>query len=175
MLTIARPLIMVSNVSPANLIMKAALTAGAPLPLKLKALSNLIDLLRADEGRVLTAQQQGASGGENGNGHAAAAANGGGGKKRGGKQRGGGGGLDSAGEQHAGLQTQNGMGDTPSHSYSILQDNWEAVLALATDTTPSSNASLSAASPPGSAGGGELAPGTHVRRRVVELMDIVIT
>ena len=50
------------------------------------------------------------------------------------------------------------------------QDNWDAVLALATDTAPS--APGSALSPPGS--GGELAPGTHVRRRVVELMEIVL-
>jgi hypothetical protein len=50
------------------------------------------------------------------------------------------------------------------------QDNWDAVLKLATDTTPS--APGSALSPPGS--GGDLAPGTHVRRRVVELMEIVI-
>lgn len=52
------------------------------------------------------------------------------------------------------------------------QDNWEAVLLLATDTSPSAPAS--AASPPGCAGGGELAPGTHVRRRVVELMELVL-
>lgn len=52
-----------------------------------------------------------------------------------------------------------------------VQDNWEAVLVLATDTTPSPPGS--ALSPPGSADG-ELAPGTHVRRRVVELMEIVI-
>lgn len=50
------------------------------------------------------------------------------------------------------------------------QDNWDAVLELATDTTPSGPGS--ALSPPGS--GGDLAPGTHVRRRVVELMEIVI-
>lgn len=53
-----------------------------------------------------------------------------------------------------------------------LQDNWDAVLQLATDTTPSPPGS--ALSPPGSAGGGDLAPGTHVRRRVVELMEIVL-
>jgi hypothetical protein len=46
------------------------------------------------------------------------------------------------------------------------------VLLLAVDTTPSPPGS--ALSPPGSAGGGELAPGTHVRRRVVELMEIVL-
>ena len=45
------------------------------------------------------------------------------------------------------------------------------MLLLATDTTPSSPG---AASPPGSAGGAELAPGTHVRRRVVELMEVVL-
>lgn len=50
------------------------------------------------------------------------------------------------------------------------QDNWDAVLKLATDTTPS--APGSALSPLGS--GGDLAPGTHVRRRVVELMEIVL-
>ena len=185
MLTIARPSIMVSKASPANQIMKAALAAGAPELLKLKALSNLIDLLRADEERMLTAQQQaeaGGGGGENG-GLAAAAANGGAGKKRGGagggKKRGGAeaaaGGLDSAAEQHVALQTQNGMGDTLSQSSSILQDNWQAVLGLATDTSPSppGGAGGSAASPPGSAGG-DLAPGTHVRRRVVELMEIVL-
>lgn len=44
------------------------------------------------------------------------------------------------------------------------------MLKLATDTTPS--APGSALSPPGS--GGDLAPGTHVRRRVVELMEIVL-
>ena len=190
MLTIARPSIMVAKASPANQIMKAALAGGAPELLKLKALSNLIDLLRADEERMLTAQQQaeggGSGGGDNGGGGlaAAAAANGGAGKKRGGggKKRGGaeaaaGGGLDSAAEQHAGLQTQNGMGDTLSQSSSILQDNWQAVLDLATDTSPSAaggaGAGGSAASPPGSAGG-DLAPGTHVRRRVVELVEIVL-
>lgn len=45
------------------------------------------------------------------------------------------------------------------------------MLALATDTSPPDPGS--ALSPPGSAGG-ELAPGTRVRRRVVELMEIVL-
>ena len=186
MLAIARPSIMVSKASPANQIMKAALAGGAPEVLKLKALSNLIDLLRADEERMLTAQQQaeGGGGGGDNSGGGLAAANGGAGKKRGGggggKKRGSaeaadGGGLDSVAEQHAGLQTQNGMGDTLSQSSSILQDNWQAVLALATDTSLSAagGAGESAASPPGSAGG-DLAPGTHVRRRVVELVEIVL-
>ncbi len=64
--------------------------------------------------------------------------------------------------------------NTHTHTNHLLshpaQDNWEAVLELATDTTPS--APGSALSPPGS--GGDLAPGTHVRRRVVELMEIVL-
>jgi hypothetical protein len=55
-----------------------------------------------------------------------------------------------------------------------LQDSWEAVLVLATDTSPAGPDS--AASPPSGAYGGfaDLAPGTHVRRRVVELMEIVL-
>lgn len=59
---------------------------------------------------------------------------------------------------------------TLGQSLHSAQDNWDAVLELATDTTPSGPGS--ALSPPGS--GGDLAPGTHVRRRVVELMEIVI-
>lgn len=46
------------------------------------------------------------------------------------------------------------------------------MLELAIDTSlPTPGSALS---PPGSAGGGELAPGTHVRRRVVELMEVVL-
>lgn len=64
------------------------------------------------------------------------------------------------------VQVQNGEGDTLSQSSSILQDNWEAVLALATDT------SAAGGSAPGSAGG--VGPGTLVRHRVVELMETVL-
>ncbi|PRW45458.1 nipped-B isoform X2 [Chlorella sorokiniana] len=159
-LAIARPSVLVDKRSPAHRIMKQALEPSAPELFKLKALSNLIELLRADEEHMMAAQQD--AGGLEG-GVVLPTVNGAGLKRKG--QRGGGGGGDEGA-----LQTQNGQGDTLSQSSSILQDNWDAVLKLATDTTPS--APGSALSPPGS--GGDLAPGTHVRRRVVELMEIVI-
>lgn len=252
MLTIARPSIMVDKASPSKKILKAALQPGAPELLKLKALSNLIELLRADEASMRTAQADG-SGAEGGGGGVLlpTVAGGAGPKKRGGKKAA----AQAAGGEHA-VQTQNGEGDTLSQSSSILQvgwlvvvcmkacgskyagngclalwpqchwccphsarvpasswvmfswgmsptvpqvlahqcaagacpqmmarhplppsppscvqDNWDAVLRLATDTSPSPPGS--ALSPPGSAGG-DLAPGTHVRRRVIELMEIVL-
>ncbi|PSC68988.1 nipped-B B isoform X2 [Micractinium conductrix] len=168
MLAIARPAIMVDKRSPASKILKAALQPNAPELLKLKAVSNLIELLRADEVSMRAAQ---ADGGEGGGAAHGAPPTVGGGKRRG--KKGGAAAAAAADDsaQRAALQTQNGEGDTLSQSSSILQDNWEAVLVLATDTTPSPPGS--ALSPPGSADG-ELAPGTHVRRRVVELMEIVI-
>ena len=159
LLTIARPAIMVDRKSQAKAIMKRALQQSAHESFKLKALSNLTELLRADEQSLLSRQQEAADagGGEGGGG--------GGAKKRGGKsgKRGSASDLDSA-DRGSAVQTQNGEGDTLSQSSSILQDNWEAVLALATDTSPS----------PSSPAGRGVYAGTLVRRRVVELMETVL-
>lgn len=170
-LTIARPSFMVDKRSPANRVMKAALQPGAPELLKLKALSNLIELLRADEADMTAAQADG--GGAGPGGGAALPAVAGGAAKRRGREAAAAAAEEAAqAAEHAALATQNGEGDTLSQSSSILQDNWDAVLVLATDTA--AGAPASSLSPPGSAGGAELAPGTHVRRRVVELMEIVL-
>lgn len=151
--------------------MKAALQPGAPELLKLKALSNLIELLRADEADMTAAQADG--GGAGPGGGAALPAVAGGAAKRRGREAAAAAAEEAAqAAEHAALATQNGEGDTLSQSSSILQDNWDAVLVLATDTA--AGAPASSLSPPGSAGGAELAPGTHVRRRVVELMEIVL-
>jgi hypothetical protein len=136
-LTIACPSVMVDKNSPANRIMKAALQPTAPEPLKLKALSNLIELLRADEAHMLAAQADGGSGGGSGGdgltkaaskGLGSAAAGGGksGGRRRAGRKKGAAAAAAeeaaAAAEEHAAvLQTQNGEGDTLSQSSSILQ------------------------------------------------------
>lgn len=196
---------------------------SAPEAFKLRALANLIDLLKADEESMLNAQQEGGGGADGGPGAAVPLVAGGSGRKRGGAKKKGAAGAAGAAEAEApavGLQVQNGEGDTLSQSSSILQDNWDAVLALATDTSPAPPGA-SAASPPGSAGkpgqlagcswqpvhepglpgpacllvssapaasysllpplvsclaagGLDLAPGTRVRRRVVELMELVL-
>ncbi len=69
-----------------------------------------------------------------------------------------------------------GEGDALSHSSSVLQDNWELVLQLATDTGAgggegdSAGAAAQHGSPAARLGGG----GAAVRRRVVELIEVVI-
>lgn len=121
MLTIARPSIMVDKVSPAKKIMKAALQPSAPELLKLKALSNLIELLRADEASMQSAQ---AEGGEGADGSAAlppSRAGGAGAKRRGGRKAAAAVAAAAAAGEDRVLQTQNGEGDTLSQSSSILQ------------------------------------------------------
>lgn len=91
---------------------------AAPEPLKLRALANLIELLRADEETMSAAQQD----------STAAAADGGlptvagGARKKGGRKKGGAAAAaEEAEERSVAVPVQNGMGDTLSQSSSILQ------------------------------------------------------
>ena len=88
-------------------------------PLKLRALANLIELLRADEETMAAAQQDTTAGADGGLPAAA-----GGARKKGGRKKGGAAAAEAAAadaERAAAVQTQNGVGDTLSQSSSILQ------------------------------------------------------
>eukprot|EP00887_Chlorella_sp_A99_P005943 scaffold29.g5943.t1 len=159
-LTIARPSVMVEPESRAKELMKGALQRSAPEAFKLKALANLTELLRADEESLLALQQEAGGGG---------AAAGAAGRKRKGEPGGAAAGTGAAVLGGGAVQVQNGEGDTLSQSSSILQDNWEAVLALATNASPADPSSAAA----GAEGHGVHA-GTLVRRRVLELMETVL-
>jgi cohesin loading factor subunit SCC2 len=126
-LAIARPSILVDKRSPAHKNMKQALSPGAPELLKLKALSNLIELLRADEAHMHAVQAEGEAGG----GDTAASAGGGAAAKRRGRKKAAAVAEEAAEAAEAAVvgaavQEQNGEGDTLSQSSSILQVWWDS-------------------------------------------------
>ena len=122
-LAIARPAILVADNSRAKALLKAALVGSAAEPLKMRALANLTELLRA-ESEALKARQAEMDGGR--------------GKRE---------------QKTLSVPSQNGIGDILSQGGAIVQDNWDLVLALAMDTTPvSAGASTSPGSRLGGAG-----------------------
>lgn len=96
-----------------------ALLQTAPEPLKLRALANLIELLRADEETMSAAQQDTSAAADGGLPTVA-----GGARKKGGRKKGGAAAAEEAAadaERSVAVPTQNGMSDTLSQSSSILQ------------------------------------------------------
>ncbi|KAK9845361.1 hypothetical protein WJX81_004388 [Elliptochloris bilobata] len=144
-LGIARPAAL--RAPGARAALTAALKRSAPAPWKTRALANLAELLKADEERLVVGQRQ--------DGACAS------GKKRKGRC------SKGKGEDGAApaLPTQNGEGDL-SVSSSILQEVWEQVLTLATDTEPPSRPANHASPAPAD-------PGSAVRRNAVAVMDAV--
>jgi cohesin loading factor subunit SCC2 len=167
-LAIARPAILVSDNSRAKALMKATLRPNAPEALKLKGLSNLIEILRAESEALVTRQIEeggGLKGGKGGSGR--------------------GGGLIAAttritangGGGGGAIPTHNGSRDALSQGSTILQDNWSLVLDLALDTTPSSSSLI------GAGAGQQQSPatsalllqsGSAVRRRALDLIEMVL-
>ncbi|BDA45698.1 Nipped-B-like protein [Coccomyxa sp. Obi] len=107
-LGIARPSTLLA--AKAQSVMKSALQPSAPTILKTRALTNLTELLKAEEERLASAQQASEE------------------KQKVGRL--------GAGDAVQPLPTQNGEGDSLSMTNGILQTHWDLVLALATDATP---------------------------------------
>ncbi|CAL8470720.1 g10262 [Coccomyxa elongata] len=107
-LGIARPSTLLA--AEAQSVMKSALQPSAPTILKTRALTNLTELLKAEEERLASAQQASEE------------------KQKVGRL--------GAGDAVQPLPTQNGEGDSLSMTNGILQTHWDLVLALATDAMP---------------------------------------
>ncbi|KAL3141175.1 hypothetical protein ABBQ38_003518 [Trebouxia sp. C0009 RCD-2024] len=127
--------------------MQQALQPSAPIPLKLKVLSNLLELLKSEEeglkvkqGETSEALQQQAEVGERGTGEAGA-------------------GLV--------VPVQNGEGDSLNLSAGFIQSNWEAVKALALDTTTELHQQPTSPLH-------DTQSAAQVRRRALEVMEAVL-
>ncbi|CAK0782901.1 hypothetical protein CVIRNUC_006096 [Coccomyxa viridis] len=140
-LGIARPGCLLSPETQAA--MSEALQRSSPALLKMRGLHNLTELLKVEELRLTQAQSAAAE-------TPLIASD----KKKGKSKKG----------SAAALPTQNGLGDSLSIDSSILQNNWEAVLELATDAQrPEEFGSRDPGDPQNAA----------IRRHAVAVMDAV--
>jgi cohesin loading factor subunit SCC2 len=196
-LAIARPLTMVQSNSDARRMLDAALKRDASSGFKMAALSSLTELLQADA-ESLERRQKVQLATTPGTTTVGAAVNGSSGKKRGAaagsagscsaKKRKGLAGSrrrkkasftadeDSDEDEDFGVPrsativaTENGEGDSLSQSSAVLQQHWDAVLVLATDSGAASAVGVSPAVAARIA-----ADGIAIRRRVIALMDVVL-
>ena len=150
-LALARPATMMDGA--ARGVLAGALGRGAPPALKLRALHNLTDLLRAEEGRLVAAQKEGDAAGPASTAPPAPSASSAGGE--------GGGGPGTA----AAVPAVCGEGDSLALASAVIQDAWDGVRSLALDPSPVPPAPL--ASGPGDP------VHSAVRRAAVGLMDAV--
>jgi len=187
-LAIARPLTMVKTNSDARRMLDAALKSKASSGFKMAALSSLTELLQADAESLERRQkvQLATTPGTNTGG---ATGNGSSGKKRAAaglasakKKKGAGKGKNKnfTNDENTDedeeviprsatvVATENGEGDSLSQSSAVLQQHWDAVLVLATD----SGAAAAGVSP--AAAARIAADGIAIRRRVIALMDVVL-
>ncbi|KAG2502251.1 hypothetical protein HYH03_000737 [Edaphochlamys debaryana] len=150
---IARPSLAV-DVREVRPVLEGALAPSAPAALKCRCLGSLAELLRAEEealvGRQAAARREAKDAGQ----------------------------ASTAPEAEAkALARRNGEGDTGSVSSGLIQMLWERVLALATDVTPTPapGPSASGQTPPATPNGtGSQNPGATVRRRALDLVEVVI-
>ncbi|GIM15780.1 hypothetical protein Vretimale_18490 [Volvox reticuliferus] len=147
---IARPHLAV-NVRDVGPVLEAALDCTAPASIKARCLSSLTDLLRSEEDILLARQVAARQEAE----LAQQATT-----------------LPDA--ENRALARRNGEGDNSSVSSGIVQMLWEKILALATDTTPAPVSSTSGQTPPPTPSGTAAAHGAVVRRRALELIEVVI-
>jgi cohesin loading factor subunit SCC2 len=188
-LAIARPLTMVQSNSDARKMLDAALKREASSGFKMAALSSLTELLQADAESLerrqkvqLSTTPGSTTAGVSGNGSAgkkrAAAGTGSGKKKKGAKGKKKGFTYDDDSEEEEEIvprsttvvATENGEGDSLSQSSAVLQQHWDAVLVLATDSGAAAAAGVS----PAAAAARIAADGIAIRRRVLALMDVVL-
>lgn len=168
-IAIARPVTMVESSETRNML-ETALHGDATPGFKMAALSTLTEMLQADAEsleRRQKVQQTGttpAAAKKRGRG---GTANGGStGKKKARKTKNGGVPAETITDDEddevprgTAVATENGEGDNLSQSSAVLQQHWEAVLVLATDS---------------GAGGRAVADGVAIRRRVVALIEVVL-
>ncbi|GIL54451.1 hypothetical protein Vafri_9964 [Volvox africanus] len=147
---IARPQLAV-NVRDVGPVLEAALDRTAPASIKARCLSSLTDLLRSEEDVLLARQAAARKEAE----LAMQATT-----------------LPDA--ENRALARRNGEGDSSSVSSGIVQMLWEKILALATDTTPAPASTTSGQTPPATPSGTAAAHGAVVRRRALELIEVVI-
>ncbi|KAK9829724.1 hypothetical protein WJX72_007528 [[Myrmecia] bisecta] len=147
-LAIARPSVLLGK--QARAILQSVLSRSAPTLLKSRALQNLADMLKVEEERLVVRQAEAerqrlaneTAVVRKGKGKAEAAA--------------------------PALPTQNGEGDSLAFSSGILQEHWDAVLALATDTSLPSGTPGCASKDPGDP------HNAMVRRRALEVIGAVL-
>ncbi|EFJ52890.1 hypothetical protein VOLCADRAFT_115818 [Volvox carteri f. nagariensis] len=132
------------NVRDVGPVLEAALESSAPASIKARCLSSLTDLLRSEEDVLLARQAAARQEAE-----AAQVAST----------------LPDA--ENRALARRNGEGD----SSSML---WDKILALATDTTPAPCPTASGQTPPPTPTGTAAAHGAVVRRRALDLIEVVI-
>ncbi|GLI61512.1 hypothetical protein VaNZ11_003892 [Volvox africanus] len=147
---IARPQLAV-NVHDVGPVLEAALDRTAPASIKARCLSSLTDLLRSEEDVLLARQAAARKEAE----LAMQATT-----------------LPDA--ENRALARRNGEGDSSSVSSGIIQMLWEKILALATDTTPAPASTTCGQTPPPTPSGTAAAHGAVVRRRALELIEVVI-
>ncbi|GLC46380.1 hypothetical protein PLESTF_001845900 [Pleodorina starrii] len=148
---IAQPQLAV-NVRDVGPVLEAALDRSAPATIKARCLASLTELLRSEED-VLLARQAAAR-------REAAAA----------QQA-----STLPDEESRALARRNGEGDSSSVSSGLIQMLWDKILALATDTTPAPvPAPTGGQTPPPTPSGTASAHGAVVRKRALELIEVVI-
>lgn len=186
-LAIARPLTMVQTNSDARRMLDAALKREASSGFKMAALSSLTELLQADaeslerRQKVQLATTPGTATGAAGNGSSGrkrAAAGLASAKKK--KRRKKSFANDEVTDEEEEfvprsttvVATENGEGDSLSQSSAVLQQHWDAVLVLATDSGAAATAAAAGVS--SAAAARIAADGIAIRRRVIALMDVVL-
>ncbi|KXZ45820.1 hypothetical protein GPECTOR_50g614 [Gonium pectorale] len=151
LILIARPhlAVEVREVRPA---LESALDRSAPASIKCRCLSSLTELLRVDEeallGRQAAARQETAAAQQ----------------------------ASTMPEAEArAIARRNGEGDTGSVSSGMIQMLWDRIVALASDTTPAPPAGgAGGQTPPATPSGTSGAHGAVVRRRALELIEVII-